>query len=675
MRISPDCRHYAFVAGLGPDDGDVMVTVVDLSTGQSTPIAPGHSPRWVSDTVLQFQPQNGSNVLEASFPHWRANSTSIPAGNSLAVAWLRAAIHRTDPLRIIDNVLGVFPGYASPAFTTGGSEMAVLIPDQPKPHMQSIGLINSARQLSTVYEGAVTEHRIANNTLVWRDANGSCWGIRDVTSDLRIVLLARPEERVSHLVPVAWNNTLLILHNRDLGNNRGQVCLGEWSSMALGSPLGYKIAVSGGGGFDHDAQAIDNVQILTAWLRSDGRAEHRIVSTNDTAERLFTSSLPTAYDRSPDDVAPVAVGRWVGYFYTSGRYGSFTPKANVTVLGRGLFEDSNKMLPDNFIEDMLEGARKTEHCFVQAEEDSINAIRSMWSRVAGILVHEPGDRDELIAMVTEARALCTRLGLSKKPVIAVLTTAASTDPTMVGVADTIAAEIYTDGLFDFDNRKIEEHINSTIEDVLTLHRKVILVPMAYDRGLEELKRRPQILEAMAWCSAQRLNDARVLGILAFAYSRPTGVLDHEELEAWYEAIFNAVRGVPGIPGGPVPPPTSGGNVTEQDYQRRVTERVGFVPPQAIMDGAANWFYENAAWERDQIPGPKGDDGKEIVGSRNLSRGVWSLYWPVYMSELFKQMALNGIPGAEATWGDWSFKAVSRMRDVYWQAQGKPDRFR
>jgi hypothetical protein len=528
MRLSPAGRRYAYVA-YGP--GDPHVTVVERDPWRRQTVGPGHAPRWATSAVLRYSPHDGlGGIREAEWPAWAPRGLAMPAGNSLAVAGAHTAVHRTDPLRLIDSQRGEFLGYGEAAYADDGRQLAVLVPDWPRSGMQSVGILGAGLDLRFVYEGAAVWMRCAGTALVWSDANGAAWGLEDVADETeRPTLLARPAERVTHPVPVYTRDGLFVLHLRAIDSERSRICLGDWHSMAAGDALGYVLGEAGSGyHYDHDARALtDQPSDVVAMWTTAAQPDGAVRSTLGAWEPL----APARTVPVPFGVAvrrPKALAEW----FDRGRYGSYSPACTCRVIGGGMYKDGDGNRPPDWQARVVRDVRDAGAGFISADDvDWFPAEH--WPLVHGVWVHEPHGLDDAAAAIDGARGEMRRRALPVRPVIVVATPPAALAVDFGIVADAVACEVYHDIPAATYEQQLDEARQRIAAVLARQSASVYLVVQSYDRSNPRWAERPDLMEALQQAANEALTSDRVLGLWWFAYARSGGVLTYPRLEAWH----------------------------------------------------------------------------------------------------------------------------------------------
>lgn len=675
MRLSPSgLRYVCVVRGAAP-----VVTLLD-EHGFIKTLGHGQDPRWAGEDEVWWRPQDDGGLWRArAADGWNAKQTAHASGNSLAAAPVSAlAVHRTDPVRVIENDQTVHDRLAWPVYSDSGVYLAALAPDQPQDRWQSAVLIGPAGR-RTLHQGAVTEgtqgtdFRMAGTTLCFKEADGRVYGIVDVANPAHgPELLARVGEGVSHAVPIyAPNLGLFVLHIRDTGGAQGDICVASWASMLAGTPTGWSLGQSAGSGYDHDARLLTADHARVAWLGPDGQPDEALIDLRAPATRLARSAPPPPTATKPS--GPKALG----YFYEDGKYGRFDPARNCTVTGAGLWEtdannDGRPELPED-VDMLLDGAiARAKLAFVSAVDVQRPTVRARWAQVLGVFTHEPDSPALARQWVDEARARMRAAGLAPRPVITVLVEEQAANPAYAGVGDALAPEIYLDAPKDGFPPEVSydamlRTVRGRIEEVCAAlaPSPLYLCVQAFDRiaGGTQWRDRPDLLEAFQQAANEALAREQVRGLWWFAYARPGGVRHYPQLERWHAAQVAATAPPPAIVD-PAPKPPTGGPMTPEQVRANCATKW---PPDVTLE-ILRRFNREVVHERDQ------------VGEDNVSGGAAGIYlWPNVAATVYPNLAAQGPPSDPdpakvfATWMGWFVPGFVNAAKEYWQAQGRPDR--
>lgn len=544
MRVSPDGLRFAYV---NRSAGVPLITVITPGSDTERGFGPGQDPRWRGPDKLWWRPQDDGplcfcDINAATGPVERSR---LASGNSLAVAGIHTAVHRTDPVRLIEDGFDLAQGFAWPVYSDDASLLAALHPDAPHPGMQSIELFGPGSGRRLLYQGSVvdgtqgSDFRMSGTTLCFREASGHVFGLVDAgNAALSPDLLARPEEGVSHACPLfVPGRGLYVLHVRASGGATGRVCLASWTSMMAGTPRGWVLDESGGGGYEHDLrlQADTTATALVAWTTPNGGARWAHVDVSQGA----TLITPTPFG------VRVTVPKALGYFYERGRPGTFHPQRNCTATGVHLWDgdfdgDGRQERPADIEQQIASAIDDAGLAFVSArpEDFASPAVRARWSKVLGVWTHEPDDAGMARAWVDDARAAMTAAGLPQRPVITILVEEQAANPAFAGIGDAIAPEIY----FERPEPTYEQQLavaRARIEEVCRAlaPSPLYLCIQAFDRiaGGTQWQQAPWALEALQQAGNEALARAQVKGLWWFAYGRQGGVKDYPQLERWHVA--------------------------------------------------------------------------------------------------------------------------------------------
>lgn len=603
MRINRGATRYAYVDRRNGS----AVTIVDRG-GATAPLGAGQDPRWAGVMELWYRPQAGGLLQLARLTDqgWVvASYVGRVSGNSLAAAIsTTTAVHRTDPLRVIENGVTDLPGLAWPVYSDSGTILAALAPDQPRDRMQSVVCIEAAFGRRTVFEGAVSEgtqasdFRMAGTSLCFKEADGHVYGVVDLANRTQTPdMLARPAEGVAHACPVyVAGRGLYVLHIRDNGRNGGTICLGTWASMKAGQPMGWILGESAGGGYEHDARPDGEAEVYAAWLQPDGSPASRVVNLTAAMVSLGRPALPASH------ASPTSGPKALGYNFDFGRYGDHPGlAANCTVIERQMFASSegNAFVYPPDTDARLCGAIASETGFVGV--DAIGLAGLDWARVRGVWVHEPGDARQARQMVDDARRRMAQAGRQPRPVLVVLRADMATDPQFGRIGDALVPELY----FAEPEAAWDEQVAVSRARVAAICAAfptdpIYLYVQAYDRnGRASWKARPDMLEALQHAANLELARTQVFGLFWFAYARPGGVLAYPQLGAWHAAQAAATVAPPlpvDPPVDPVDPPDppAEDTMTHDDIKRYIAAL-----DNTLLFGAVKRFHDEVVLPRDR----------------------------------------------------------------------------
>jgi hypothetical protein len=580
MRISPDGTRYAFVNRRPGSLPTVMV--VDRLAGTRSTLGVGQDPRWNESDVVLWRPQSDGGLRIADESDWVEHPTGFVSGNSLAVAGGRFVVHRTDPLRLIDTArLPDRPDRSWPVLSDDGGILVALAPDYPRDRMQSVVMIRNGVE-RIIHEGAVSEGtngtnlRMAGTSLCFQEADGRVYGIADLANPIeRLMQLTAAGAGLSHVCPVFVDGLgMLALYVRDDGHT-STVCLATWTSLAAGQPQGYLIATSGGGGYEHDARALEDGTIWVAWMTPDGMAQDRMIDRDEPMVSLVRPvQIPAAFGVRTDQ--PKALGYFFG---RRSKYGHFPGvRENCALLPLDTWQDGDGSLPANVGDQLRATITEVGRAFVS--NTAIAHAAPVWKDVLGVLAgkqegvvwaHEPVTRAEAGAYVTDARAEMERRSLPRRPVVVILREDRSTDRDFVGIADALAPCLY------FRNPEATYHAMLAVARARIAAICAALAPspiylcvQAFDRiaGGDQWKRAPWALEAIQQAANEAIVAGQVRGLWWFAYARPGGVLAYPQLSLWHTAQLAVTPTPPRIidPAPPAPRPEPPMADTKPDFR-------------------------------------------------------------------------------------------------------------
>lgn len=280
----------------------------------------------------------------------------------------------------------------------------------------------------------------------------------------------------------------------------------------------------------------------------------------------------------PAPVPPINRHLWLGYFKSAGRDGDFVTQAatgagNCAVVLGGIDdfrEDQNwRDLQTKAADDLnaLGGS-----IIIGDSEAEILNMKSRWDRVAAIFIGGGIDATAVLKVEERARAahaVMYREALPNRPIIGYL------DTNALGFAgfhfpdgvDWFGLQGYIGPTSPPSVEAAQTLLRTTLDDALKrlpVDQSIILIAQAFDRnGLWTNETTLAALQAIYADYARA--DARIKGILWFAYARLGGTLNHPTLRPWHEAIFRACP--VGRPATERPDFPAYGAVTRQDCSR------------------------------------------------------------------------------------------------------------
>lgn len=273
MRLSPNGRRLAYVAGKGERPANPIVTVRD-DDGTLIALAPGHSPRWAAPDLVVFGPQDVGPPLQfAAPPSWAVANYDVAAGNSVTAAAGRVAVHLTNPPQVLCSWRAPIAGATDPVLSDDGEWLAYLLPDQP-PGLASLWVERADGQGAprNLAVGALSKPRFGGRTLTWQAGSGTIGGCADVANPhVDPITFPLPAWHAYEPVPV-WvpiGSALLVLFLADRGPD-AEILLAEWGSLAEGSPVGWALGVSTGSGYEHEAKPVDGGPAVAVWFFGPG---------------------------------------------------------------------------------------------------------------------------------------------------------------------------------------------------------------------------------------------------------------------------------------------------------------------------------------------------------------------------------------------------------------------
>jgi hypothetical protein len=222
-------------------------------------------------------------------------------------------------------------------------------------------------------------------------------------------------------------------------------------------------------------------------------------------------------------------------------------------------------------------------------------------------------------------------GLSRRPVIAVLTADKAGDGRFATGVDAVAIELYFDApAADWASQlaAVDALVRRALATFAPL--PLYLVVQAYDKsdgpgplaGVWEA--RPDLLEAIQAGANDALAYDRVLGLWWFAYARPGGVRTYPKLEAWHAAQV-AVTPPPVLiapPTPPVPPKKPETPMPDTFTLADIDRTLGDDVPEDLFLGALKRFRDEVCLERDRVASPSNDSvtgGALLFFARGFSR--------------------------------------------------------
>lgn len=285
-----------------------MVTVV-LEDGRSVPIEAGHDPSWFgANTAVHCPPGDGFVRACAIEPGTAVPfDTTLLAGNTLASAQSIAAVHRTDPRRVLLSNGRTILGATDPAVSDDGVWLAYIRPDEPfagaaRLMVERVDGSQAPRQLAE----SARSPRFGGTTLAWEVGHGQIAACADVANPaVQATAFPLPAAwSCSKPVPV-WVPTrgeLIILFIADAGAF-GEIKLATFGSLAQGAPRGYALGESAGSAYDHDARPVGLDQVRVQWLDPAGLLDGLTV----TLTGLRATLQPPAKPEPPPPPVPPPV--------------------------------------------------------------------------------------------------------------------------------------------------------------------------------------------------------------------------------------------------------------------------------------------------------------------------------------------------------------------------------
>ncbi|HXU05478.1 MAG TPA: hypothetical protein VN903_31180 [Polyangia bacterium] len=307
------------------------------------------------------------------------------------------------------------------------------------------------------------------------------WQVRTVDGTV-VPTFARPG--VNWTIPVPLMNGTVALVERT-----------ELLSIRLkDSAIGFYLSAPLSEGFNPDAMEISPGVVRINWATDAGDSrvtlqvqdvnvvtgENRLATVDGTSLKWVTQAA----------LAPVnlvsglpTLKKWVGWYYSSGRYGDYRPTQNCTVLSIDNYKDGSGTLPPGAADTMRGAAVAAGAIFCSGNQEDIDVMKSRWDLVAGLVTGE-GDAMSLSAQAATFRANLALNGLPSKPIIATLRpgqlTAGWQAPTGV---DAYAPEIYFDtpaGSYAAQYAATQTAIAQVV--AAAAGTPIYLIAQAYDRG-------------------------------------------------------------------------------------------------------------------------------------------------------------------------------------------------
>lgn len=374
-------------------------------------------------------------------------------------------------------------------------------------------------------------------------------------------------------------------------------------------------------------------------------------------ESDFTS-VNIAYPRSPNDLSTPTTPKYLGHYHTNSKYGEYYPQQNCPVLGVFLYTDGEGHTPPDADGKVAAALEDNDRCVLQADERSINAVRSQWSKVAALIIGEMDNADQVKQAVADAHKMLDRLGMPQRPVVSTLTVNQTTDGKYNGAADIAGVELYFDkpsATYDAMEQAVAQRVNA----VMQVHKgKVLFIVQSYDRSNPAWT--DGMLEAIQWACHEAMckYGDRVIGCLWFSYARPTGVLTHPSLEPWHDgAVF--LTTTPDVIDDPSPEPPPQENDMTHDEIRAAIRSLD----DPLVFGALQRFH-NEVLPRDRPVDPvKNAEGGDFNTADVVTGGAFTYFVRSYVSEAIIAIDKKRTPAQASGDGyDEAIKAYMKVAD-------------
>lgn len=205
--------------------------------------------------------------------------------------------------------------------------------------------------------------------------------------------------------------------------------------------------------FNPDAREISPGVVRVCWSTNAGEAHDALqaidithaTGANRTAVVVASALVWTAQSPlTPVDVVTGAptLTKWVGWYFSSGKYGDFRPRQNCTVLFLNFYRDGSGNVPAGSADQMRAAAAAAGGIFCQGSQEDIDVMRASWGLVAGLVTDE-GAASDITTQAALFRANLAANGLPSKPIIATLRPGQlTTGWTAPSGVDAYAPEVY-----------------------------------------------------------------------------------------------------------------------------------------------------------------------------------------------------------------------------------------
>lgn len=205
--------------------------------------------------------------------------------------------------------------------------------------------------------------------------------------------------------------------------------------------------------FNPDAREISPGVVRVCWATNAGESHDALqeidltLATGANRTAVVVGSALVWTDQSPLTPVDVVTGaptlkKWVGWYFSSGKYGDFRPRQNCTILSLKNYRDGDGTLPPNAAAQMVAAAQAAGAIFCQGSPEDVAVMKPYWDLVAGLLTDE-GAASDITTQAKGFRGVLAANGLASKPIIAQLKPGQlATGWTAPSAVDAYAPEVY-----------------------------------------------------------------------------------------------------------------------------------------------------------------------------------------------------------------------------------------
>lgn len=429
------------------------VGTIALSIDGATPAALaailGGGACWLTDAKMAFQDvadvtlktYDTGTLAVAAIPDMAAGGANIlHAGGGVAFAW-RAGFGA------FTNVGGFGPFPAGYSAGVGEAGDAILLTNfQVGAGLAAYSSTGVLRSSNADQLGTNQPVPVRTGYFAYRALNLS-WVIRNLAGT---IIPYAPRAGINWLIPlVLADGTFLVIEQTEFLTLRQK-----------DSATGYQLPAAFAQGFNPDAREISPGVVRVCWSTNAGESRTALqtvdvviaTGANTTGVVVGTSMAYTV--NSP--LTPInfitgapTLPKWVGWYYSSGRYGDFRPTQNCTILALANYKDGAGNLPTDYDARarMLGAAQAAGGIFCSGDQEDLDVMRDNWNLVAGLVMGEVATQAEMTTVATAYRTNVNASGLAARQIIATLTPG----KTLSGLwnvppagVDAYAVEIYFD---------------------------------------------------------------------------------------------------------------------------------------------------------------------------------------------------------------------------------------